>query len=121
MANPDQTDQILALERTVLRAICCEFVPSTDERRKATRDSIREALRDLADYSWRGTEHVVVYSALAKLQASSGVAIADQLPAQATRMGFPDVDWKLYLQPGGAHQVGISELVRTLKAQTAKS
>jgi hypothetical protein len=43
-------------------------------------------------------------------------SVAEQLPAQATRMGFPDVDWKLYLQRTEAPQPDITDLIRALKS-----
>lgn len=125
MTGQRQTAKILDLERAVLCAICCEFTEHGDSHDNATQNPVREALRDavrdLADYSWLGTEHAVVYMAIAKLQPSGDATIWEELPAQVTRMGFPDVDWKLYLQPNDAPRVEIAELVRTLKAQTAKS
>jgi hypothetical protein len=70
----------------------------------------------LNGYRWRAEEHGVVYEVLARIQPSSGESIAEQLPAQATRMGFPDVDWDLYLRSREVIQPDISELIDALKA-----
>lgn len=77
-------------------------------------------MRDLTDYSWRGAEHRIVYETLARLRASGGESIAEQLPAQATRMGFPDVDWDLYLQSSETARPDISNIIRALKAAASK-
>jgi len=41
----------------------------------------------------------------------------EQLPAQATRMGFPDIDWDAFFGPGDSPQPDIDEAIRRLKAQ----
>lgn len=119
MTSQRQTDKILDLERGVLRAICSDFTTSSGTHGKRTKNPLAEALRDavgqLADYTWQSTEHAVVFRAIAKLQATGNANVAEQLPAQVTRMGFPDVDWRLYLRPSGTPRVEIAELVRILK------
>jgi hypothetical protein len=112
MANESSLNQTLDLERSALRALCCGV--------SENRDALPAAMRDLSDYSWRGAEHRIVYETLARLRVSGGESVAGQLPAQATRMGFPDVDWNLYLQPAEAAQPDISEIIRALKVAAAK-
>jgi hypothetical protein len=114
MADEAQLEKILRLEIEVLRAICSENANGKEDREKS-RSQLLELLRELQDYCWRGDEHRVVYGALMAVKRSSGETIAEQLPAQATRMGFPDVDWELYLQPSGAHQTEFENMIRALK------
>lgn len=125
MTDQRQTDKILDLERAALRAMCSGAAASADARSRETRKPLSEALRDamsdLADYSWRSTEHAVVFKAIAKLQRTGDANVAEQLPAQATRMGFPDVEWNLYLNPSNAPHVEIMQLVRALKAVAANN
>jgi hypothetical protein len=111
MTSRSSLDQVLDLERSTLRALCNGI--------GGTGEEFRAAIRELSDYSWRGAEHRIVYDTLARLRAAGGECVAEQLPAQATRMGFPDVDWNLYRQPSEAAQPDISDIVRALKAASA--
>jgi hypothetical protein len=113
MADHAQDERLLRLELEVLRWICSE---TGIDNRENIPSRLQTVLGELKDYRWRGDEHRVIYGALTTLRPSSGETIAGQLPAQATRMGFPDVDWNLYLQPSGAHESDIEEMIRTLKA-----
>jgi len=79
-------EQIVELERAILRAMCGMLAPAQIE-------TAREALRK---YVWRDEEHRVVFEALARAGRADPVTIREQLPAHATRMGFPDVNWTLY-------------------------
>jgi hypothetical protein len=82
--------QILHCELAVLRALC---VPSHTSLR-------REAItRQLSMYVWLNNEHRVVFEAIARLCSSNPSLLREQLPAQATRMGFPDVSWENYFVP----------------------
>jgi hypothetical protein len=100
---------IAALERSVLRALCTD-VGATREWEGIT--------RSLAGYVWREPEHRVVYEALRRIPSRTTKTRRDQLPAQATRMGFPDVDWANYLDanetpPSRDH---LDRLIADLKA-----
>jgi len=122
MANQSQIDQTLHLERAVLSALCCGTASQEKGREQAhgaARGALSEALGELKDYRWRGDEHRVVFGALAALKPSRGESVAEQLPGQATRMGFPDVDWKLYLRSSATPQTDIADLVRALKSSVA--
>lgn len=79
--------RIVELEREILRALCNGTLPSSQI------DAAREALRG---YAWRDEEHRVVFEALARVRNANLIPLREQLPAHATRMGFPDVDWPLY-------------------------
>lgn len=64
-------------------------------------DAAREALRG---YAWRDEEHRVVFEALARARNVHLIPLREQLPAHATRMGFPDVDWPLYFTADSHHR-----------------
>ena len=108
MADDNSLPRILDLERKILRAICRE--PGTN---REVRDA---AIKDLRAYRWRGAENRIVYDTVTKTLKSSDVSAAEQLPAQATRMGFPDVSWELYLRTGELAETDIPGLLRKLKA-----
>jgi hypothetical protein len=112
MTQEDSLNRILELERSILRALCCGSRLDPEMR--------DDAMRNLHGYAWRDEEHRVVCAALVRIQRSSGASVAEQLPAQATRMGFPDVDWKLYLHPRPTEgsELDIRFLVGELKSAT---
>ena len=53
----------------------------------------------LSDYVWRGADHAVVYEAIVRARKCDPKRWREQLPAQTTRMGFPDVDWNVLYEP----------------------
>jgi hypothetical protein len=77
----------LDLESKILRALCNDPSPP------ATRPAILASLRT---HHWQDPEHRVVFEALTALPARRPQDLREQLPAQATRMGFPDVNWQKY-------------------------
>jgi hypothetical protein len=83
-------EQIVEMERAVLRAMCGGSLAPAQI--KAAREALRE-------YAWRDEEHRVVFEALARMRNADAIPLRQQLPAHATRMGFPDVDWPLYFDP----------------------
>ena len=102
-------EQVTELEREILRAMCGgSLAPAQIE-------AAREALRE---YAWRDEEHRVVFEALARVRNADAIPLRQQLPAHATRMGFPDVNWPLYFDPipqqRTARNFGLQELLRQL-------
>jgi hypothetical protein len=90
----------LALERSVLRALC-----TADSDSGLT---ISDAKALLAKYVWRDADHRVVFESLCGLPRDlSRGQLREQLPAQATRLGFPDVDWEKYLKPIEVDTTGV--------------
>lgn len=77
----------VGLERRVLRELC---------RARLTRAGWTKIARGLREYTWRDVEHGLVYAAIERLGSRDPQALREQLPAQATRMGFPDIDWQAY-------------------------
>ena len=94
------------IEREILRALCSNAVSSAD---------CPKAMARLARRSWKEPEHKVVYGALQALRTSDAQARRDQLPAQATRMGFPDVDWQLYLTVDADLGERLDQMIDTLE------
>ena len=95
----------LDLESKILRALCNESSPP------ATRPAILATLRS---HPWQDPEHRVVFEALTALPARRPQDLREQLPAQATRMGFPDVNWQNYFAPpadGSALETLVAELI----------
>ncbi|MBZ5694869.1 MAG: hypothetical protein LAN36_05870 [Acidobacteriia bacterium] len=102
--------EILAgVERRVLRALCGGT---------SVRALLERIVAELKDYRWSEPEHKVVFEALTRIRSHDLKALQAQLPAQTTRMGFPDVDWTIYL--GGAETPAseIETLIEKLKAET---
>jgi len=83
------------LESRILRALCTE-PPALSS--PGTHDSApsAEILAKLRAYHWQIPEHRVVFEALTLLPGRQAAELRVQLPAQATRMGFPDVNWDEY-------------------------
>ena len=70
---------------------------------------------ELKDYRWREPEHEVVFEALTRIRSHDLKALQAQLPAQTTRMGFPDVDWTIYLSGAETSASEIETLIEKLK------
>lgn len=107
MVSRGSADRAVKLERDILRAICCGC--GKDEAVHAAKQALR-------GYAWRESEHGVVFEAIERTRASDAAELRRKLPAQATRMGFPDVNWELYFEGGPAQRSGeIEEWIRELK------
>jgi hypothetical protein len=85
----------LDLESKILRALCSNPSPSTDNPAAATAKRAT-ILAKLRAHRWQDPEHRVVFEALTLLPGRQAKELREQLPAQATRMGFPDVNWDRY-------------------------
>jgi hypothetical protein len=94
------------LERSVLRKMCA----ATPGAR-----SLSEAKKMLEPYVWRDADNRVVFESLCGL--SSGLTSAqlrEQLPAQATRLGFPDVAWENYFTQDDLDAGDVASLIEQL-------
>jgi hypothetical protein len=105
-----RTTRVLALELKVLRALCAN--PSAEGSRKMV-------IRELSIRTWENAEHRIVFEAITRLGGRDPQRLREDLPAQATRMGFPDVDWGAYLVPEGAPPTDLEALVRDLTAASS--
>jgi hypothetical protein len=108
MAMPAADSPIAAsqVERKVLRGLCATGIEFARWNRLVDR---------LAAYVWRDPEHEVVYEALRRIRAPDAAARRAELPAHATRMGFPDVDWGKYLDEEPSDSAGIDQLIDHLE------
>jgi hypothetical protein len=106
------------LESRILRALCSapSAFSSTDANDPPRRAAI---LAQLRLYRWQDPEHRVVFEALTLLPGRSVTELREQLPAQATRMGFPDVNWQAYFA-AAANDPAIETLVAQLLAASRK-
>jgi ABC-type uncharacterized transport system auxiliary subunit len=111
MLDGNDTNRIVKLERAILRLLC----QSTGSDRIQRGD-----VRSLANYTWNDPEHRIVFEALGKVRANDARALREQLPAAATRLGFPDVDWTNYFGPLELGQTDMDDLLRQLNATVAK-
>jgi hypothetical protein len=98
----------LNLERRILRGLCGLA-------------SVREAKAHAAQmegYAWLNPEHRIVFEALKRLPTRDTKAWRDELPAQATRMGFPDLDWRNYF---GAKRMRRGDLEKRMDGFTGNA
>jgi hypothetical protein len=124
---------LLALESRILRALCSDPPPSisapTDDAAavaapRATNAAPLTAARTailakLHAHPWQDPEHRVVFEALTLLPRRHATELREQLPAQATRMGFPDVNWQKYFT-APADDPAVETLVAQLLATSRK-
>jgi hypothetical protein len=102
------------LESGILRALCGNPYSHLDN--SAARAMI---LAQLRPHLWQDSEHRVVFEALTALPGRNATELREQLPAQATRMGFPDVNWESYFASAAADPA-IETLVAELLATSRK-
>lgn len=103
MNHAKDSHSILNLERGVLSALCGDAIAA---------DLRSRILTELRRHQWREAEHRIVYEALRNIGARDGAGIRERLPAQATRMGFPDVNWESYF---ARETVADGDLVRMVQ------
>jgi hypothetical protein len=108
MLNQRLFEDIRDLELRVLRAFCNGAVSGRDE-----------LLAELTTYGWIEAEHRIVYEALSNTPLNGARALREQLPSQATRMGFPDVNWDLFFDGSTMALADLQGLVRQLKRDRA--
>jgi hypothetical protein len=128
MPGSDKSLSIFALERTILRALCRRGVHSS-ARADLHAESQASAVSALQSHNWQDPEHRIVFEALARLPGRDVAELQSQLPAQATRMGFPDVSWETYFaaraprdaQPEAARRADLETLITQLLAAAAES
>jgi hypothetical protein len=112
--RPDQ--QLFLIERALLRALC---------QSGALAELSSQAGTQLQGYSWQGSDHQIIFEALLHIGSVGDRSLREQLAAQATRMGFPDINWSDYfLEPtgptAGELKRSVMALVSELKAAAAR-
>ena len=106
MTDSPSPERIVEIEVALLRSLCSESISA---------DAWQRASRALADYEWREPDHAVVYEALARVRQRGGRHWRDELAAQSTRMGFPDLDWTIYSNAETEPLTNLEDLIRLLK------
>jgi hypothetical protein len=104
---PDHPPQSFrsALEQQILQRFCTEDVP----------ESVTAAIKTKLDsYAWCDPDNRIVFEALCSLGSLTPAVTASQLPALATRMGFPDLNWERYLGHHRTDPADIRDLVEEL-------
>jgi hypothetical protein len=89
MSNAHNLDAMTKLEREVLRLLC--NLPDRPPDRARS-----HALCNVSSHDWKDADHRVVFDALRRSPGKEPALLREQLPAEATRLGFPDVDWADY-------------------------
>jgi hypothetical protein len=107
MPDRDPSSSILALERLIVQAFCVGEYPPDDWDMLANQ---------LAEYRWLDPDHKVVFEALRAVKSRDPRTRRDELPAQVTRMGFPDVDWRIYFELHEGLGSDLGDLIRRLRA-----
>ncbi len=127
MRGPDNPSSIIELEYEILRRLCQPYVAEVSVQPLS--NSREKAILELVAHRWQGAEHRIVFEALTKLPGRDAAELQRQLPAQATRMGFPDVDWEAYFandSARGGNSVpeetsGIETLIARLRAASQRA
>lgn len=99
---------MLATERQLLRRICANELDFPE---------LRQLIDRLSEYSWRDPEHATVFQAIRRLasRARASSQWLREIPAEATRMGFPDVDWPRYFSGNEPDEPSIPVLLARLR------
>jgi hypothetical protein len=108
MREPTASMAIIRAERLVLRALSTRFLRPTEWI---------EIDRKLAGYSWREPDHAIIYEAITRARSRDPKRWREQLAAQTTRMGFPDLDWESFLRPSatGTAEPSLNQLIQALE------
>ncbi|MGB0036696.1 MAG: hypothetical protein WBP79_14590 [Candidatus Acidiferrales bacterium] len=111
MPNQDDPNKIVELERGLVRALCSNPNAAVLWEIAAQR---------LNNYVWIDADSRVVFHALQKSREHTPAALRAQLRALVTRMGFPDVDWDLFLGPCELREAEVGAMVDALISQSAR-
>jgi hypothetical protein len=93
------------IERRMLGALCMGPL-SLDDR--------SEALRSLANYDWILPDHRVIYEVLRRSRQRNSAALRENIVAEITRLGFPDIDVEPFFNPCSLTKAQIVGLVNAL-------
>lgn len=113
MAETGRTDlEIAVLRGLISRAAGGAWLSATNDAVE-----LSTLLSGIASYLWADEEHRVVYGCLRSAQGLRKTRLREEMAAEATRMGHPDVDWDHYFKPSSFESDGtlLLELIRRLK------
>lgn len=112
MPNNSPSDSINSLELALLQWLCIS---------EALDDSRKRALSALPGHKWHNADHAIVFDALKRVPDRDKRPLREQLPAVATRMGFPDIAWEDYFVAGAPiSEEQIFEILRKLADSPAR-
>lgn len=75
--------------------------------------SVREIARSLLrSYPWRNALHQALWNALRAIPSENPEILRQLLPAQMTRLGFPDVEWEEIFAP---HSLSKAEAIALMR------
>jgi hypothetical protein len=103
--NRRDAHEIIAAEQQVLMGMCRADLPPSE---------LNGYIERLTNYSWLEPEHTTVFQAIRSVAGIPNGWWRDELRTQATRMGFPDVDWARYLSTTSPNRPMLRELVDSL-------
>jgi hypothetical protein len=86
MDESDTATRLDSAERMLLGTICAS----------ESLEVARHVAREIGDYRWHDRDHQIAFEALARIRRLDGRPLREQLAAETTRMGFPDIDWDEY-------------------------
>ena len=98
----------VSLEGRILRLLCSDSLSREEKSR---------AINEVDKYAWCEPEHDVLFQAIRRIGACDGRRLREELPAQLTRMGFPDVNWDQYFVEGNAISDSMADLISLLIRQ----
>ncbi len=102
----NRATQISRLEEDILKVLC----QGTAEG--PAREFMREHLRN---YRWHEPAHQIIFQALLAIPSKSVEMICAELPAQLTRMGFPDLEWERLFEGELLSKSEAEDLVRRIR------
>lgn len=110
---------LIAAERVVLRCLCRD-----QQFARVSPDQLNR----LRSYVWQDPEHRIVFDAIERSTKAKGFSLREYLPAQATRMGFPDIHWHAYFEDNAKEEMSpqaepsqaLNEFIDALIQQAAK-
>ena len=100
----------LAILQTLLSRALSKVAPNSSECAE-----LGMSLEQLSGYAWSDQEHRVVYESLRAARRTRVIPLRQQMAAEATRMGHPDVEWSLYFRVP-ALPLDLAALQRALKS-----
>src|ERR1700733_15935744 len=102
MSSGDSPIIATQIERDILRELCAGQIESK---------GWHSLIHRLSAYEWKDPEHKVVFDALQAIKSDDPLARRQELPAQVTRMGFPDLDCGKYLDADAQPSMPIEQLI----------
>ena len=113
MGDSSQRHSVIRAERDLLQRLCQTGIRALDA----------DLQRVLGRYCWMGQDHRTIFEALVRLERVPASSLRERLPAEATRMGFPDIHWEMYFEEPHKPQSDepVAELIGQLIGGSANS